>query len=60
MGNSSSNEKLNDKDYDGQDFTVDPQLRDGPMTDRKCTDCFFALLFIAFMGLYGATCAYAF
>jgi hypothetical protein len=30
------------------------------MTDRKCTDCFFAILFIAFMGCYGYTCIYAF
>ena len=61
MGNSNSQqENLKDKNYDGADYTVDPQLRDGPMTDRRCTDCFFALLFIAFLGCYGYTCQYAF
>ena len=60
MGNSSSNENLKDKDYDGADYTVDPQLRDGPMTDRKCTDCLFALIFIIFLGGYAATVQYGF
>ena len=60
MGNSSSNENLKDKNYDGSDYTVDPQLRDGPMTDRRCTDCLMGLLFIVFMAMYGATVNYGF
>jgi hypothetical protein len=60
MGNSSSNENLKDKNYDGSDYTVDPQLRDGPMTDRRCTDCLMGLLFIIFISMYGATVNYGF
>jgi hypothetical protein len=61
MGNSSSNnEKLKDKDYDGSDYQVDPKLREGPMTERRCTDCFFAFLFIAFLCAYAFTVNYAY
>jgi len=61
MGNSSStNEALNDENYDGKDYQVDSKIRDGPLFDRKCTDIIFLLFFFAFMGGYGWTVHYAY
>ena len=60
MGNSSQRESLNDKNYDGQDYTADQALRDGPLTNRKCTDVLFFLLFFVFFGGYGYTSYYGF
>jgi hypothetical protein len=60
MGNSSTRESFNDKDYDGQDFIAPSELRNGPMTNRKCTDVFFFLLFLVSLGGYGLTVKYSF
>lgn len=60
MGNSNTREALNDKEYDGQDFQAPSELRDGPMTNRKCTDLLFVLLFIVTLGGYGWTVKYSF
>jgi hypothetical protein len=60
MGNKTTREALKDSDYDGQDFTSDPELRNGPMINRKCTDVLFWLLFVASIGAYGFTCFYGY
>lgn len=61
MGNSSStNEALNDENYDGKDYQVDSKIMDGPLFDRKCTDIVFFLIFWAFIGGYGWTLHYAY
>ena len=44
---------LMDRDYKGEDYEVDQKLREGPMTDRKCTDCLFLIIFFAFVGVFG-------
>ena len=49
-----------DRNYKGDDYEVDQKLRDGPMTDRKCTDCLFLILFLAFMGVFGWVCVLGF
>lgn len=58
MGNKNTREALKDADYDGQDFTSDQALRNGPMVNRKCTDVLFWLLFVVSLGFYGFTCIY--
>lgn len=52
-------QSLNNKDYDGQDYVVDKDLRlAGPLKKRKCTDCLFVLLFFAFITAWGIATAY--
>lgn len=58
MGNKNTREALKDKDYDGEDFTSDPELRNGPMIHRKCTDVLFWILFVASIVFYFYTCIY--
>ena len=41
-----------DRNYKGEDYEVDQKLREGPMTDRKCTDCLFLIIFLAFVGVF--------
>ena len=48
-----------DGEYDGSDFMVDQELRNGPLYNRKCTDVICLILFIAFLAVYGATCVYS-
>ena len=60
MGNKNTREAMKDPDYDGQDFTSDPELRNGPMINRKCTDVLFWLLFIISIGGYGYTLHYGY
>lgn len=60
MGNKTTREALKDSTYDGQDFTADPGLRNGPLVYRKCTDVLFWLLFVMSLGCYGYTCFYGF
>lgn len=57
---SSIQESLNDKDYDGSDYLVDPELKNGPLFNRKCTDVLCVLIFWLFIGVYGYTCVYAY
>ena len=60
MGNSSTRESLKDKDYDGSDFIADPELRNGPMINRKCTDMLFTIIFIISLVAYGITTEYGY
>lgn len=46
-------QSLKDRDYDGQDYVVDQNLMDGPLGERRCTDCLFLIIFIAFLGAMG-------
>lgn len=57
---SSIRSSLNDKDYDGTDYLVDTDLQNGPLFNRKCTDCFCLLIFWAFLAVYGYSCFYAY
>ena len=57
--NSSIRESLNDENYDGGDYLVDPELQNGPLFNRKCTDVFCLLIFWLFLVVYGYTCVYA-
>ena len=57
--NSSIRESLNDENYDGGDYLVDPELQNGPLFNRKCTDVFCLLIFWGFLVVYGYTCVYA-
>ena len=41
--------KLKDRDYKGEDYMVDVKLAKGPENDRKCTDCLFLIVWIAFL-----------
>jgi len=50
--NSSKRQALKDPDYKGEDYTVNQELKDGPIKERKCTDIFCILLFILFAGTY--------
>ena len=43
--------KLKDRKYKGEDYQADKKIRDGPLQERRCTDCLFLLVFIAFLGL---------
>lgn len=57
---SSTQEALKDKNYDGQDMLVDPELQFGPYQERKCTDVFWLLVFAVFLGGYGWTMGYGY
>ena len=48
---------LRDKDYAGEDYQAHQDLLNGPLHDRRCSDCFFALIFLAFIGFLGYVCA---
>jgi len=41
--------KLSDRNYKGDDFKINPKLVKEPFNNRKCTDCFCALVFSAFL-----------
>ena len=44
-------ESLNDSEFKGQSYSVDKNLRKhGPLRTRKCTDCLFLIIFLAFLG----------
>jgi len=45
--------KLKDRDYKGDDYFPDKDVVSGPRKDRRCTDCCFMLVFIAFLGGMG-------
>lgn len=51
---------MNDKDYDGSDFIVDKDLKNGPLWNRKCTDILCVIVFWLFIIVYGYTCVYAY
>lgn len=58
--NSSLRESLNDENYDGGDYLVDPELANGPLFNRKCTDVFCLLIFWLYITAYGYTVVYAY
>ncbi len=60
MGNQSTRESLNDKKYDGKDYWAYQELQNGPLLNRRATDGVFLLIFLATIGAYGWTGAYAF
>jgi hypothetical protein len=43
-------ESLNDSEYKGEDYEVNPAVKNGPLRDRKCTDVLFLLIFFGFLG----------
>ena len=59
-GTSSIRSSLNDKDYDGTDYLVDTDLKNGPLFKRKCTDCLCLIIFWVFLIVYGYSCIYAY
>jgi hypothetical protein len=40
-------QSLIDPDYKGEDYFIDPELRQGPLTNRRCTDLLCLIIFIA-------------
>lgn len=46
-----SRESLRDQSYHGEDYLANQELLNGPLSNRKCTDCLFLVLFLAFFGL---------
>ena len=45
-------ESLNQSGYHGENYSVSKELKlHGPMKNRRCTDCLFTIIFIAFGGL---------
>jgi solute carrier family 44 protein 1 (choline transporter-like protein) len=53
-------EALKDKNYDGQDYQADPELRNGPLVNRKCTDFLFWAIFVAALVFYGISVRYGY
>jgi hypothetical protein len=41
--------KLKDRKYKGDDYNCDKTLVNGPVEQRRCTDCLFLLVWIAFL-----------
>lgn len=41
--------KLKDKKYKGEDYVCDKSLVEGAKEDRKCTDCLFLFVWVAFL-----------
>jgi len=41
--------KLKDRNYKGDDYNVDSALSQGPVQNRKCTDCLFLIIWISFL-----------
>jgi len=57
---SSVAESLNDKNYDGADYLVDPDIAHGPLFNRKCTDMLCVLLLWVCLGSYAWTAHFAY
>ena len=51
--NSFDYSKLKDRSYKGEDYMVDSTLVKGPLQNRHCTDCFWLLIWFAFLGGMG-------
>jgi choline transporter-like protein 2/4/5 len=41
---------LADPGYKGDDYMIDPELQQGPLTNRRCTDCLCLIIFLAAIG----------
>ena len=50
---------MKDKDYKGEDYLTDTNLKDGPLQNRGCTDILFILIFAVFAAGYFYTDGYA-
>jgi hypothetical protein len=60
MGKKSLRESMKDPNYRGEDYNADEKIQaDGPLKNRKCTDCLFLILFIAFIFLISYISNYA-
>lgn len=46
---------LKDENYQGEDYTVNTELANGPLFSRKCTDVLCLLVFLIFIGTYVGT-----
>lgn len=52
MAKKNLRESLRDPNYKGEDYNADEQIeKEGPLRNRKCTDCLFLFLLIAFLAL---------
>ena len=52
-----SRESLREPTYLGEDYMVDQDLLKGPLSNRRCTDCLFLIIFIGFIGLMAYICS---
>ena len=52
--------KISDRKYKGEDFNIDPNLVKDPFNNRRCTDVFMAIVFLAFLGLMGFMTGYGY
>ena len=51
---------MKDPKYKGEDFSADKEIeQNGPLKNRKCTDCIFLILIIAYIILLGIITNYA-
>jgi hypothetical protein len=48
---SSIRNSLSDYDYKGENYFVNRELKEGPIKQRKCTDCLFIIVFALFFGM---------
>ena len=65
MGKKVDNEELrqslNDPNFKGESYEVEEALLEGgPLRNRKCTDCLFLVLFLAFAGAMGYVSMFAY
>lgn len=51
---------LADPNYKGEDYTIDPAIEKGPLTNRRCTDIFCLLVFIVALAFGGYVGVYAY
>jgi hypothetical protein len=52
MAKKTLRESLKDPNYKGEDYNADEQIeKEGPLRNRKCTDCLFLFILILFIVL---------
>jgi hypothetical protein len=47
--NSFDYNKLKDRKYKAEDYQPDKSIIEGPMMNRRCTDCLFLIVWMAFL-----------
>jgi hypothetical protein len=52
-------QSLNDPNYKGDDYMIDIELRKGPLTNRRCTDCLCLIIFSCVVGAMVGVGVYA-